>query len=136
MKADCRLSMFFRANELLSSSETSAKVKLLGDFHPNGPGLNIPDPETEKDPKAYETTYWLVWNFYFNLFDLAHFPQIYKSMRELIKHLKAEAEACKPKKPLKLHDPTIFTVTSPSAWQRNKLTDPADQPQPSIQMWV
>ena len=57
--------MFFRANELLRSSETSAKVQLLGDFHPNGPGLTIPDPETEKDPKAYETTYWLVWNFKF-----------------------------------------------------------------------
>ena len=82
------------------------KVQLLGDFHPEGPGLQIRDPGNVPDCKAYETTYWQVRPAPYN-----HDPQVYKSMRGLIKFLKAEAEAARPKKPLRLEDPTIFTVT-------------------------
>ena len=93
-----------RAEHLAASS--SAKVQLLGDFHPDGPGLQIQDPGSVPDCKAYETSYWKVGPSAFN-----HNPQVYKSMRGLIKFLEAEAEAARPKKPLKLEDPTIFTVT-------------------------
>ena len=49
-----------------------------------------------------------------------------KSIESLVSLLEEEeaAEAKKRPKIVKLPDPTIFTITSPSQWQRNKLKSP------------
>ena len=55
---------------------------------------------------------------------------IYKSMQNFVKHLKKEEEEEKEreqkKKPrlIKLPDPTVFTISSPSAWQKRNLSSP------------
>ena len=55
---------------------------------------------------------------------------IYKSMQNFVKHLKKEEEEeeekQKKKKPrlIKLPDPTVFTISSPSAWQKRNLSSP------------
>merc|ERR1719483_1610510 len=51
---------------------------------------------------------------------------IYKSIKSLVKLLKEEEEVEAKRKPkiIKLADPTIFTITSPSCWQKNKLSSP------------
>ena len=78
---------------------------MLADYHPDSP-MEIPDPISNSDPKSYEKCYWMV----------------YKAVRELVKKLKEEA---KPKRVrINLPDPTIFTITSPSCWQKNKLKSP------------
>ena len=82
---------------------------MLGYYHPKGP-MDIPDPLNFSDPKGYDKCYWM----------------LYKSMKNLINLLKEEEEAEAKKKPkiVKLADPTVFTITSPSAWQKNKLQPP------------
>ena len=82
---------------------------MLGYYHPKGP-LDIPDPLNFTDPKGYDKCYWM----------------LYKSIQNLIKLLKEEEEAEARRKPkiVKLADPTIFTITSPSAWQKQKLKSP------------
>ena len=76
-------------------------LQMLAEYHPDGPD-EISDPISHSDPKSYEKCYWMV----------------YKAVRELVKKLKEEA---KPKRiRVNLPDPTIFTVTSPSCWQKNK----------------
>ena len=64
---------------------------------------------------GYEKCYWM----------------IYKSMQNFVKHLKKEdeeeqQEEQKKKKPrlIKLPDPTVFTISSPSAWQKRNLSSP------------
>ena len=55
---------------------------------------------------------------------------IYKSMQNFVKHLKKEEEEEEEreqkKKPrlIKLPDPTVFTISSPSAWQKRNLSSP------------
>lgn len=84
---------------------TNPSLQMLADYHPDSP-IEIPDPISNSDPKSYEKCYWMV----------------YKAVRELVKKLKEEA---KPKRVrVNLQDPTIFTITSPSCWQRNKLKSP------------
>ena len=84
-------------------------IQMLGYYHPNGP-LDIPDPLHFSDPKGYDKCYWM----------------LYKSVKSLVKLLKEEEEAEARRKPkiVKLADPTIFTITSPSSWQKNKLKSP------------
>ena len=76
-------------------------IQMLGYYHPKGP-MDIPDPLNFSDPKGYDKCYWM----------------LYKSMKNLINLLKEEEEAEAKKKPkiVKLADPTVFTITSPSAW--------------------
>ena len=82
---------------------------MLGYYHPKGP-LDIPDPLYFTDPKGYDKCYWM----------------LYKSIKNLIKLLKEEEEAEARRKPkiIKLADPTVFTITSPSAWLKQKLKSP------------
>jgi len=84
-------------------------IQMLGYYHPNGP-IDIPDPLNFSDPKGYDKCYWM----------------IYKSVKNLVKLLKEEEEIESRRKPkiVKLADPTIFTITSPSSWQKNKLKSP------------
>ena len=55
---------------------------------------------------------------------------IYKSMQGFVKYLKKEEEETQQqemkKKPrlIKLPDPTVFTISSPSAWQKRNLSSP------------
>ena len=84
-------------------------IQLLGYYHPRGP-LDIPDPSNFSDPAGYEKC----------------FSMCKKSMEHLVQLLEEEEEAEAKKKPkiIKLADPTIFTITSPSSWQKNKLKSP------------
>ena len=58
-----------------------------------------------------------------------------KSIESLVSLLEEEeaAEAKKRPKIVKLPDPTIFTITSPSQWQRNKLKSPDIESPPIFQ---
>ena len=80
-------------------------LQMMAEYHPESLS-EIPDPITLSDHKSYEICYWMV----------------YKAVRELVKKLKEEV---RPKR-IKVHlpDPTIFTITSPSSWQKNKLQSP------------
>ena len=90
--------------DLLPEGNT-VKLEMLASYHPDKPA-EIEDPICNSDPKSYETCYWIV----------------YKAMRELVKKLK---EASKPRRiKVNLPDPTIFTITSPSSWQKQNLTSP------------
>ena len=84
-------------------------IQMLGYYHPRGP-LDIPDPINFSDPNGYDKC----------------FSMCQKSIEHLVKLLEEEEEAEAKKKPkiIKLPDPTIFTITSPSAWQKNKLKSP------------
>ena len=75
-------------------------------FSFRGP-LDIPDPLNFTDPSGYEKC----------------LTMCKKSIENLVTLLEEEeaAEAKKRPKIIKLPDPTIFTITSPSAWQKNKL---------------
>ena len=72
--------------------------------------LDIPDPLHFTDPMGYEKCV----------------SMCKKSIENLVTLLeqKEEAEAKKRPKIIKLADPPIFTITSPSQWQRNNLKSP------------
>ena len=84
------------------------RLALLGAYHPNK-GIEIPDPLHFKDQKGYDKCYWLV----------------YKSIKGLVTRLKEIDESSRPKnRIIRLPDPTVFTITSPSAWHKSKLRSP------------
>ena len=72
--------------------------------------LDIPDPLEFTDPMGYEKCVTMC----------------KKSIENLVQLLEQEeeAEAKKRAKIIKLPDPTIFTITSPSQWTRNNLRSP------------
>ena len=69
--------------------------------------LDIPDPQNFTDCQGYEKCV----------------AMCKKSIEGLVSLLEEEeaAEARRRPKIIKLADPTIYTITSPSQWQRNKL---------------
>jgi len=100
----------FNSNQVdcIQEIHPASDCKPLGKFFPDG-CIDIPDPVRCSETKAYETCYW----------------SIYKSMRNLVKFLKEDEDnVLKKKRRVKLPDPTIFTITSPSAWQKNQLKCP------------
>ena len=72
--------------------------------------LDIPDPLEFTDPMGYEKCVTMC----------------KKSIENLVQLLEQEEEAEAKKRPkiVKLPDPTIFTITSPSQWTRNNLRSP------------
>ena len=109
-----------------------------GDFHPSG-AIDIPDPIEFTDKKGEmqdHIDWWWGGGMTFRL-DSYHtcilgydkcYWMIYKSMQNFVKHLKKEEEEQQQqkKKPrlIKLPDPTVFTISSPSAWQKRNLSSP------------